>query len=86
MNTLKGRISLEAKANNVGENVLTKYLFLKCIYFMYKKNNFQVDYKLAYKSMSYRIIKYLEFAGESYLDKMNKLNFSSLLQNSVSDC
>lgn len=37
MDTLKGRISLEAKANNVGENVLTKYLLLKCIYFKYKK-------------------------------------------------
>lgn len=36
--------------------------------------------------MSYKIIKYPEFAGVSYLDKMNKLNFSSLLQNSVSDC
>lgn len=63
MNTRKGGISLEAKAKeNVGEKCTNQVLIPKSIWFMYKKNNSQVDYKLAYKNMSCKITKYLEFA------------------------
>lgn len=63
MNTLKGRISLEAKPNkNVGKKC-TNQLLIPKMHVLCLKNNLQVDYKLAYRNMSCKITEYLEFAG-----------------------